>query len=96
MIPTSKLGAGDESAAADLVVAADDAGYGFGVGLVLFNQDSLGERVGVVGFEDGDGALENDWAVIEMFIDKMDGAAGYFYAVVKGLPLGFQAGKSGE
>src|ERR1700722_10073383 len=81
------------ASAADFVGAAGDAGDGFGVGDVLFGEDALGEGVGVVGFEDGNRALQDNDAVIEMFIDEVDGAAGYFDAVVEGLGLGVEAGE---
>jgi len=70
-------GARDEAEAADLVVSAGYTGDGFGVGEVLFGEDAGGERVGVVGFEDGDRALQDDDAVVEMLVDKMHRAAGH-------------------
>jgi hypothetical protein len=63
---------------------------------VLFGQDALGERVGVVGLEDGNGALQDDDAVIQVLVDKMDGAAGDFCAVVEGLRWASRPGKAGS
>ena len=81
------------AAAFDAVCAGEDAGDGFGVSEVLFQEDSGGQGVAVVLVEDGDGALEDDDAVVEMLIDEVDGAAGDFRAVVEGLLLGVEAGK---
>ncbi len=86
----------DVAAAADLVFAASDAGDGFGVGDVLFGEDADGEGGCVVGFEDGDGALQDDDALVEVFVDEVDGAAGYFDAVVEGLGLSVEAGEGGK
>jgi len=86
----------DVAAAPDFVVSADHAGDGFGVSDVLFGENAGGEGVGVVGFEYGDGTLQNDCAVVQVLIDKMDGATGYFYAVFEGLSLCFEAGKGGK
>ena len=81
------------SAAFDCVFAGKYASDGFGVGDVFFDQDALGERVGIVGLEDGNAALEDDNAVIQVLVDEVDGAAGEFAAVVEGLQLGFEAGE---
>ena len=83
-------------AALDLVFAGCYTGDCFGVGDVFFDQDSLGEGLGVVGVEDRDGALEDDGAVIELVVDEVDGAAGDFDAVVEGLLLGVEAGEGWE
>jgi len=87
---------GDVAAAADFVLPADDACNGLGVGDVLFGEDALGKGVGVVGVENGDGALEDDDAVVEVFVDEVHGAAGDFDAVVEGLLLGVEAGEGGQ
>jgi len=79
---------GQELSAADFVVAARDEGEGFNVSDMLFNEDAGGEGVGGVGGEDGDGALEDDDAVVEVLVDKMDGAASELDSVVEGLLLG--------
>ena len=84
------------AAAADLVLAAGDAGDGFGVGDVLFDEDAVGEGVCVVGVENRDGALEDDGAVVEVFVDEVDGAAGDFHAVVECLLLGVESRESGQ
>ena len=44
---------------------------------------------------DGDGALEDDDAVVQVLVDKMHGAAGYFDAVIEGLLLGFETWECG-
>ena len=90
------LGDGEVAAAGDLVVAGEDAGDGFRVGLVFLFEDALGQGVGVIGGQDGDGALEDDDAVVEVFVDEVDGAAGEGAAVVEGLGLGVEAGEGGK
>ena len=55
-----------------------------------------GEGGGVVGGEDGDGALENDGAVVKALVDEVDGAAGDFDAEIEGLGLGVEAGEAGQ
>ena len=82
--------------AADLVVAADDAGNGFGVGEVFFGQDPRGEGMGIIGVENRNRALDDDGAVIELFVDEMNSAAGYFDAVIEGLLLRVEARKRGQ
>ena len=86
----------DKAAVAEFVVAAGYAGDGIGVGLVLFHEDAGAEGVGVVGFEDRDGALQDDYAMVEVLVDKVDCAASYFYAVIECLALGFEAGEGGK
>ena len=55
------------------------------------------ERVAGVSWSwTGDGALEDDGAVVELLVDEMDGAAGKLDAEVEGLGLGFEAGEGGE
>jgi len=88
--------AGDVAAAADFVGSAGDEGEGFGVGDVFFDENAVGEGVGVVGVEDGDSALEDDGTVVEVFVDEVDGASGDFDSVIEGLPLGSEAGECGE
>jgi hypothetical protein len=60
---------------------------------VLFDEDALGEGVGVVSFADGDGALEDDSSVVEVFVDEMDGTAGDLDPVIEGLLLSVESGK---
>jgi len=86
----------DYAAAGDFVVPFQDDFYGLGVDAMLLFQDTLGKGVFVVGVEDRDGGLQDDGAGVEIFVDKMDGAAGEFDAIVEGLLLGFQAGEGGE
>ena len=50
----------------------------------------------VVGGKDGDGALQDDGAVVELLVDEMDGAAGDLDAVFEGLGLRVEAGKGGQ
>ena len=45
-------------------MAARNPGDRFAVGDVLFGEDAVCERVGVVGLENGDGALQDDGAVV--------------------------------
>ena len=63
---------------------------------MLFGEDALGEGVGVVGLENRNCTLENDGAVVEVFVDEVHGAAGDFHAVVEGLLLGVEARESGQ
>ena len=57
------------AAAKDFVLSTDDSGDRLGVGDVFFGEDAGSEGVGVVGVEDGDGALEDDYAVVEVLVD---------------------------
>lgn len=84
------------AAALDGVVAAEDAGDGGGVGDVLDFEDAGGEGSGCIGVFDGDGSLEDDDAMVELFVDKVDCAAGDFCTVGEGLPLGVQAWEGGQ
>ncbi len=86
----------EEAAVLDGVVAAEDAGDGFGVGAVLFEEDAGGEGFGGVVVEDLDGALEDDDAVVDALVDEVDGAAGDFGAEFEGLGLGVETGEAGE
>ena len=63
---------------------------------MLLFQDASGEGVLVVGVEDRAGFLHDDGAVVELFVDEVDGAARDFHAVGKGLLLGFEAGEGGQ
>ena len=63
---------------------------------MLFDEDALGEGVGVVRIEDGDCALEDDGAVIEALVDEVDGAAGDFDSVIERLLLGVETGERGQ
>ena len=86
----------DVPPALNLIVSVGDAGDGFAIGDVFFDEDSLGERVGVVALENWDRSLQDDGAVVEMFVDKVDRAAGNLDAVVKCLLLGVEAGECGK
>ena len=63
-------------------------------GMFMF-EDSSGKGFDSVVVADLDGALEDDGAGVEVFVDEVDGAAGYFYAVREGLGLGIEAGERG-
>ncbi len=82
--------------ASDLVLSADQASNGLRVGDVLLGEDAGGEGVGIVAVEDRNGPLQDDDAVIELFVDKVDGAAGNLDAVIEGLLLRVETGKSGQ
>ena len=86
----------DEASAGDAIRAGEDAANGLGVGEVFFGEDAGGEGFRGVVVEDGDGALEDDDAVVDALVDEVDGAAGDFCAELKGLGLGVQTGKAGE
>ena len=92
----AQRGLADVAAALDLVLAAGDAGNGLRVGLMLFDQDAVGERVGVVGFEHRNDPLQDDDAVIQMLVDEVHRAAGDLHAVVEGLGLRLEAGEGGQ
>ena len=78
------------------VLAAQDAGDGFGVGEVFLGEDALGEGLAGVVVLDGDSLLEDDDAVVYGFVDEVDGAAGDLRSVVQGLVLGVESGEGGE
>jgi hypothetical protein len=80
----------DESAAANLILLARHHGDGFRVGQVFFGQNPRGERLGVVGLQHRNSALQNNGSVIQMLIYKMHSAAGHLDAIVEGLLLGFK------
>jgi len=82
--------------AAYFVFAADHAGNGLGICEVLFREDPRGERVFVVGLKHRDRALHHDCAVIELFIDKVYGAARDLYAVGECLLLRFKPRERGQ
>jgi hypothetical protein len=82
-----------KAAAEDFVLSTGHAGDGFAVGDMLLDQDARGEGVGVVSFEDRDGALQDNDAMVQVLIDEMNGATGYLNAVFEGLALRFEAGK---
>lgn len=86
----------DVAATADYVVATRYAGNGVGVGDVFFDEDALGEGVCVVGLENRNCTLENDGAVVEVFIDEVHSAASDFHSVIEGLLLGVEARESGQ
>ena len=44
----------------------------------------------------GNSGLHDDRAGVEIFVDEVDSAAGEFYAVIKGLLLGFETGEGWE
>jgi len=60
---------------------------------MLFRQNACGKRVCVVGFEYRDGSLKHNHTVVQVLVDKMNRAAGYFDAVVEGLLLRLKAGE---
>jgi hypothetical protein len=84
------------AAAYDVVVVADDAGDGLGVGEVLLFEDAFGEGIGGVIVMDRDNALEDDDAVVDGLVDEVDGAAGDLGAELEGLGLGVEAGEGGQ
>jgi hypothetical protein len=86
----------DVATTLDFKLATGDLGDGFGVGLMLFGEDAVGKRVGVVGFQNGNSALQEDDAVVEMLVNEVDGAAGDFDAIFEGLGLRVEAGKRGQ
>ena len=63
---------------------------------MLLLQDARGQRVFVVIRQHRDGALHDDWPVVEVLVDEMDAAAADLHSVVKGLLLSFQSGKCGQ
>ena len=63
---------------------------------VLLLQNSCRESVFVVGIKHRNRLLHNDGSVIELFVDKMHGAAGDFHSVGEGLLLRFESGNAGS
>ena len=57
---------------------------------MFFGQDTFGERVGIVLCKYRNGTLKNDDAVVQMLVDKVDGAAGPLHAILEGLLLGIE------
>ena len=90
------VGVAEVAAAGDLELATEDSGDGFGVGEVFLFEDAGGEGGGVVVFVDGDGALEDDDAVVDVLVDEVDGAAGDVDAEGQGLLLRVEAGEGRE
>src|ERR1017187_10216190 len=84
----------DVTPPANLVLATGYAGNGFRVSQVFLNKDAGGQGMRVVGFKHRNRALKDDRAVVQMFIDKVDSAAGHFDAVIECLLLRIEAGKS--
>ena len=68
----------------------------FGEGDVLLYEDTVGKGILIVIIHDPDTALEDDGAAIKTLVDKVHGAAGNFYPVQERLPLGVEAGKTGQ
>ena len=77
----------------NLVLTTGYAGDGLGVGQVFLQKDALGQGMRVVGFKHWNRALQDDRAVVQMLIDKMDSASSHFDAVIEGLPLRTETGK---
>ncbi len=63
---------------------------------MLLHQNAFGEGVLIVGGENGNGLLQDNGAVIEVLVHKVNGAAAELDAVIEGLLLRFEAGKSGQ
>src|SRR5580698_1743633 len=80
-------------AAADFVVAADHECDCLGVCDVFFSENAARKGMLVIGLQYRNGTLQEDDPVIEMLIDKVNGAAGDFDAVVEGLLLSVEARK---
>ena len=63
---------------------------------MFLGEDALGEGVLIVGGEDGNGFLQDDGAMVEMLVNKMNGAAAELNAVFERLMLRLKAGEGGE
>ena len=63
---------------------------------MLLYEDTVGKGILIVIIHDPDTALEDDGAAIKTLVDKVHGAAGNFYPVQERLPLGVEAGKTGQ
>lgn len=83
----------NDPAAFDFEAAFEDDSNCFGINSVFLVQDSRGKCVLCVVVVHGQNGLENDGTGIEIFIDKMDCAAGEFDAIFEGLALRLKAGK---
>jgi len=86
----------NEAAITNLILTAEDACDSLGVCYVFLDQNSLGEGVCVVRIKHRDGALQNDRAVVQFFIHKMNRASGDLCPVVQGLLVRIQTWKGGE
>ena len=63
---------------------------------MFLGEDAGAENFGGVVVEDGDGALEDDGAVVDLLVDEVDGAAGDFGPGGERLGLGVEARKGGQ
>src|SRR5258708_16830854 len=80
-------------AAFDFVIPFQNNFQCLGIDAVLFFQNAGAESFfGAVVFDRND-RLHDDRISVEILVEKMKGAAGEFYSVVKGLLLRFQPGK---
>src|SRR5439155_5994416 len=82
--------ASKHAATDDFVFSFQDNFNGFGIDAVLLFEDFFRERGLGVFVENRNGGLQNDRAGVEIFVDEMDSAAAEFYAIFKGLGLGFE------
>ncbi len=63
---------------------------------MLLLQDARRQSGFIVAIKHGNRLLQDDGAVVEVFIHKMNGHAGNFGAVLQGLLLRLQPGKGGK
>lgn len=84
------------AAAIDFVTVFEHDSNGFGIDSVFLLQDARGKRVLCVLVFYGDDGLQNNRAGVEIFVDKMDGAAGELDAVFESLALRLEARKRGQ
>ena len=75
------------TAAVDDIVSTEDASDRLGIGKVFLLKDARREGFGGIVVIDWNCLLQNDHAVIDSFIDKMNTATRNFGAIVKGLLL---------
>ena len=87
---------GDVAPSADFVLAAGYAADGLCVGEVLFGQESGGQGMLGIVIVDGDDALQDDDAAVDLLVDEVDGAAGDLGTVVEGLLGGSATWECGE
>ncbi len=93
---TATLLYGQITSSGDAVAAGENSNDGLGVGNMFLFQDAGRERMLIILGQYRHRALKNDDAMIELFVDKVDGASGDGSAILERLPLCIQAGKGGK
>jgi hypothetical protein len=86
----------ENSPAFDAIIAGKDPGDAFRVNFVLLGKNPSRERFDSVAVEHGDSRLLPDWTAVQIFVDKVDRAAGDFHTMDQRLILCIEARESGQ